>query len=209
MNIIGINNQMMKKQFNGMAMRFGIFIMVIMALTACGNADKSRTGTAANADSAAAETAAVAEETAPVAAEAPADAGVSFKDENGNVVSVNSLKGKVVFINFWATWCPPCIHEMPSIDALRKSFKGEDRIAFLMVDVDNKIAQSTAFMKDNNYDLPVYTPAGPIPSDYLGGAIPTTVILNKRGEMVGRLEGGRDYTDPQIVKALKELVGNE
>lgn len=200
---------MMKKQFNGMTMRFGIFIMVIMALTACGNANKSRTGTAVNADSAEAETAAVTEETEPLAAEAPADAGVSFKDETGDVVSVNLLKGKVVFINFWATWCPPCIHEMPSIDALRKSFKGDERIVFLMVDVDNKIAQAAAFMKDNNYDLPVFTPASSIPSDYLGGAIPTTVILDKRGEMVGRLEGGRDYTDPQIVKALKELVESD
>lgn len=61
-------------------------------------------------------------------------------------------------------------------------------------------------MKQNNYDLPVYAPAGNIPSDYLGGAIPTTVILDKRGNMIARLEGGRDYADPEIVKALNELV---
>lgn len=61
-------------------------------------------------------------------------------------------------------------------------------------------------MNKKKYDLPVYVPAGNIPSDYLGGAIPTTVILDKSGDMIARLEGGRDYSSPEIVKALKELV---
>src|SRR5690606_3035773 len=64
---------------------------------------------------------------------------VAFKDKDGKTVSLKSLKGKVVFINFWATWCPPCIHEMPSINELKKTFKGNDNIVFLMVDVDNNI----------------------------------------------------------------------
>lgn len=131
---------------------------------------------------------------------------VAFKDKDGKTVSLSSLKGKVVFINFWATWCPPCIHEMPSINKLKKSFNGNGDIVFLMVDVDNKMEKSSAFMKENGYDLPVYVPASDIPSNYLGGAIPTTVILDKSGDMIARMEGGRDYTDPQIVKALNELV---
>ena len=138
--------------------------------------------------------------------EAPPASGIRFKNEEGKTVSLNALKGKVVFINFWATWCPPCIHEMPSIDELKKKFKGNDDIVFLMVDVDNKLEESAAFMRENDYDLPVYVPAGNIPSDYLGGAIPTTVILDKRGDMIARIEGGRDYTDPEIIKALNELV---
>ena len=135
-----------------------------------------------------------------------ADNDVVFKDENGKTVSLSSLKGKVVFINFWATWCPPCIHEMPSIDKLKKTFKGNDNIVFLMVDVDGKIDKSSKWMKNKKFDLPVYVPVGNIPPDYLGGAIPTTVILDKSGDMIARMEGGRDYTDPQIVKALNELV---
>ncbi len=61
-------------------------------------------------------------------------------------------------------------------------------------------------MQKNNYVLPVYVPASNIPPDFLGGAIPTTIILDKRGQMINRIEGGRNYTDPEIVKALKELV---
>ncbi len=138
----------------------------------------------------------------------PEQAGndVLFKDKDGKTISLNSLKGKVVFINFWATWCPPCIHEMPSIDKLKKSFKDNDNIAFLMVDVDNKIKKSTAFMEKKKYDLPVYVPAGNIPPDYLGGSIPTTVILDKKGNLVARIEGGRDYSSPEIIKALNELI---
>lgn len=133
-------------------------------------------------------------------------ADISFKDQRRDTLSLTSLEGKVVFINFWATWCPPCIHEMPSIDALKKSFDGNDNIIFLMVDVDNNIKQSTAFMEENNYDLPVYTPASIIPSSFLDGAIPTTVILDKRGNIAEHLEGGRDYGDPEIAQTLNELI---
>jgi thiol-disulfide isomerase/thioredoxin len=140
----------------------------------------------------------------------PEDFGneVVFKDKNGKTISLSSLKGKVVFINFWATWCPPCIQEMPSIDKLKQSFYGKEDIIFLMVDVDNNIEKSTAFMEKKKYDLPVYVPASNIPSDYLGSAIPTTVILDKNGNMVTRIKGGRDYTNPEIIKVLNELIGS-
>ncbi|GEM64900.1 alkyl hydroperoxide reductase [Sphingobacterium faecium NBRC 15299] len=131
---------------------------------------------------------------------------VSFIDENGKDITLSSLKGKVVFINFWATWCPPCIHEMPSINSLKQSFKENNEIIFLMVDVDGMMDKSKAFMAENKYDLQVYAPHGEIPSEFLGNAIPTTVILNKKGELVDRLEGGRDYADPAIKKSLDKLI---
>jgi len=187
----------MNMQFKNLAIRSGLFMMTAMTLAACGNTDKNKQNNVESKSTATEDVTAV---------EAPEASGISFKDESGKIVSLPSLKGKVVFINFWATWCPPCIHEMPSINQLKQSFKGNEDIVFLMVDVDNKIAQSTAFMKENKYDLPVYVPASDIPSDYLGGAIPTTVVLDKKGEMAGRMEGGRDYTDPRIMDALNELI---
>lgn len=130
---------------------------------------------------------------------------IIFKDKDSKTVSLSSLRGKVVFINFWATWCAPCIQEMPTINKLKQTYKGKD-IVFIMVDVDNKLEKSTAFMKENKYDLPVYVPAAEIPPNYLGGAIPTTVILDKSGDMIARIEGGRNYTSPEITKALNELI---
>lgn len=140
-----------------------------------------------------------------IQAESSAD-DVVFKDKDGKTVSISSLKGKVVFINFWATWCPPCIQEMPSINELRKTFKDNKDMVFLMVDVDNKMEKSSAFMQKKGYDLPVFVPVGNIPSDYLGGAIPTTVILDKKGVLVARIEGGRDYGSPEIIERIRELL---
>ena len=187
----------MKTQFKKMIVRSSLFTIGVISLAACGNSDKNKEDITGSGNI---TTEKVAE------LEAPATSEVSFKDKDGKTVSINALKGKVVFINFWATWCPPCIQEMPSINKLKQSFKGNEEIVFLMVDVDNKIEKSTSFMAKNGYDLPVYVPTGNISPEYLGSAIPTTVILDKSGDMIGRIEGGRDYTSPEMVKILNELV---
>lgn len=75
-----------------------------------------------------------------------------------------------------------------------------------MMNVDNKIKESTTFIQENDYDLPAYVPASPIPSDYLAGAILGIVVLDKNGEIAARLEGSRDYAHPEIVQAWNELM---
>lgn len=132
---------------------------------------------------------------------------VLFKDGDGKTIDISKQKGKVLFINFWATWCPPCIAEMPSITKLKAEI-GDKDILFLMVDVDNNYQKSKEFMDNHKYNLPVYSPAGPIPSDLLSGSIPTTVIVDKEGRVVGRHEGGGDYSRSEVVKFFKELINN-
>lgn len=134
------------------------------------------------------------------------DTNIAFADSKGNKLSLGDLKGKVVFINFWATWCPPCIAEMPSINNLYKRYKDKSKITFIMVDVDANFQKSKSFMDKNNYDLPLYIPASQIPSNFLSGAIPTTVILNKSGKMVGRIEGSREYDSQEVYDALDSLI---
>lgn len=136
-------------------------------------------------------------------------ADIVFLNAEGQKVTLSDLKGKVVFINFWATWCPPCINEMPTIDKLKNHFKGNDELIFLMVDIDNQIEASTAFMKEYGYDLPVYTVQGEIPTSYLGNAIPTTVLLDKSGEIFMRLEGGRDYFSKEMIEIIDEMLKNK
>lgn len=131
---------------------------------------------------------------------------ITFQDGNGKTIALNDLKGKVVFINFWATWCPPCITEMPSINELKAKFNGNENIVFLMVDVDGKHKKAQAFMDKRKFDLPVYVPHSEIPKEYLGGAIPTTIILDKNGAIAARIEGGRDYSAPEILNGLKKLI---
>jgi thiol-disulfide isomerase/thioredoxin len=131
-------------------------------------------------------------------------ADILFSDANGEIFSLKSLEGKVVFINFWATWCPPCIAEMPSIQKLYNEI-GKQNIVFLMVDVDHQQKKSQKFMDKKGYTLPVYTPASVIPSNILDGSIPTTLILDKQGRKVLLHSGMGNYADKDLVAYLKQL----
>lgn len=139
-------------------------------------------------------------------AEGHGNTPVLFMDSSGAETDAANLKGKVVFMNFWATWCPPCIAEMPSIDKLYQQFKNNDQIVFLMVDVDNQMIKSEAFMTKKKLSLPVHVPMGTIPSHWLGGAIPTTVILDKNGQIVARNEGMADYSRKEVVEFITNLI---
>ena len=131
---------------------------------------------------------------------------ILFKNPDGHVIELSDLKGKVVFINFWATWCPPCIAEMPSIHKLFSEFRDDEQVMFLMVDVDNKRAASQKFMDKRKFDLPVYTPANPIPSSYMSGAIPTTLVVNKYGKVVFKHEGMGDFSNKEFSEFLTKLI---
>jgi thiol-disulfide isomerase/thioredoxin len=131
---------------------------------------------------------------------------IAFADKDGKLISLSDQKGKVLFINFWATWCPPCIAEMPSINKLYNKFKDNKNIVFLMVDVDGNSKKSTRFMERKNYSLPVYTPASAIPSSILDGSIPTTLIVDKKGKIVFKHTGGADYGNEKLLKFLDDLT---
>ncbi len=131
---------------------------------------------------------------------------ILFKSPNGEIIKLADQKGKVVFINFWATWCPPCIAEMPSINKLFTGFRNSERILFVMVDVDNNRIKSQKFMDRRKFALPVYTPGGPIPSSYMSGTIPTTLVLNKKGKVVFKHEGMGDFTNEEFKAFLTKLI---
>lgn len=131
---------------------------------------------------------------------------VAFDSGNGKTTSLADLKGKVIFINFWATWCPPCIAEMPTIQKLYSEFRDNDATIFMMVDVDGKRDKSQRFMDKRNLDLPLYTPVSSIPSSYLGGAIPTTLVFNKQGDLVFKHEGMGDFSSSKFRSFIRQLV---
>ncbi|MDP3683628.1 MAG: TlpA family protein disulfide reductase, partial [Ignavibacteria bacterium] len=83
---------------------------------------------------------------------------------------------------------------------------GEKDILFLMVDVDNNYKRSKKFMDNRKYNLTVYSPAGEIPSDLFSGSLPTTVIVDKYGRIVGKHVGIGDYSRPVVVEFLKDLT---
>jgi thiol-disulfide isomerase/thioredoxin len=131
---------------------------------------------------------------------------VVFIDKTGKEVRLSSLRGKVVFINFWATWCPPCIAEMPSIHQMAQQFKENDKLVVLTIDVDQDFQKSLKFMQKRNFDLPLYALASAVPSAYLGNSIPTTIVLSKQGKLVFKQEGGADYTNQEFIGFLNKLI---
>lgn len=131
---------------------------------------------------------------------------VSFSDDNGQITNIADLKGKVVFINFWATWCPPCKAEMPSIEKLKDKFKDNDQVVFMLVEIEHAKEKAHAFLKDGKLDLPIYYPESEIPSDWLGQSIPTTVILDKEGNVAAHHEGMADYSRKEVFEFITELL---
>lgn len=131
---------------------------------------------------------------------------ILFKSIDGQIVNIKDQQGKVIFINFWATWCPPCVAEMPSIQKLYSTLKADDRILFLMVDMDNKPKKSQKFMDKRKFDLPVYTPASAIPSILFTRSLPTTIVLNKNRKIVFKHEGTADYSNAEFINYIRELA---
>lgn len=145
----------------------------------------------------------------PLVSKAQQTPDLKFKDENGKTISLHSLKGKVVFINLWATWCPPCIQEMPSINELSKTFKDNDNLVFLMVDVDGNIEKTKKWMKDKKFDLPVHVFDGEIPRDIFSGSIPTTIIVDKQNNIIARHVGGADYSSKEVIDLMTKLLNEK
>ncbi|MHA6697142.1 TlpA family protein disulfide reductase [Chryseobacterium sp. A321] len=134
---------------------------------------------------------------------------LKFVDSKESISSLRDLKGKVVFINLWATWCGPCLVEMPTIYKLRQTFKNHEDLVFLMVDVDGKLDKAKAWMDKKEIDLPVYGMASQIPLELFSGSIPTTFIVDKKGRFVGRQVGAANYMDPALIKLINELLEEE
>jgi thiol-disulfide isomerase/thioredoxin len=135
--------------------------------------------------------------------------GILFKDISGNVVDLGKLKGKVVFLNFWTTWCPPCQAEMPSIQKLYTQFKDDPDFVFLMVDADSKLLEAKKFMQKKNYSMPVYELASNIPEQLFKGTLPTTIVLDKKGRISFNEEGAANYAHKKFIAFMLQLKNNK
>lgn len=129
---------------------------------------------------------------------------VSFKAiNNAENVNLKDLSGKVVFINHWATWCPPCRAEMPSLDALYKDYK--DKIIFLFVASDNK-REVTKYYTKNGFDFPTYNTISSIPKEINTSSIPATFILDKKGNVALEEFGPENWNTESVRATLDALL---
>ena len=128
-----------------------------------------------------------------------------YTDKQGNISNTAALKGKVVFINLWATWCPPCVAEMPSLEQLYQTVGKDNRVVFLFLNEDDNSSRGFSYMEEKGFTLPVYKTKGKIPGNVFTGTLPTTVVLDKTGRIVFIHEGMGRYDTDQFVRQLKEL----
>lgn len=130
---------------------------------------------------------------------------LKFKDQHGKVVTLADLKGKVVFLNFWATWCPPCLAEMPSINKLYEQHKSNRDVVFIMLDADSNFEKANGYMKARKYTMPVYQMASSVPEQIFAGSLPTTVVFDKQGRLSFKHEGVANYNSKKFVAFIEKL----
>ena len=123
----------------------------------------------------------------------------------GQAVNLSDLKGKVVFVNLWASWCPPCVAEMPGIYALYQKMD-PNKVAFVMLSLDENPAKAQALLTRKGYTFPVYFPTGPLPAPFDSQSIPSTVILSPDGQVAARHDGMAEYDTPEFKAALDQLA---
>lgn len=131
--------------------------------------------------------------------------GIKFEDRNGKIIDLGSLKGKVIFINFWATWCPPCLAEMPSINKFYEQYKSDKDVVFIMVDADSNLAKSEKYMEDRSYKMPVYSVASNIPETLFKGSLPTTIVFDKQGRLSYNESGAANYASSKFIAFIEQL----
>lgn len=129
-----------------------------------------------------------------------------FKDDKGKAYNTSSLRGKVVFINFWASWCPPCRAEFPSIEELYSNFKNEPSVFFLTINEDQDIAKANTYLKKEKISVPFFKSNGNIPSIIYTGTLPTTIVLDKKGKIRFRHEGFANYGSDKFIKQIQGLI---
>ena len=125
----------------------------------------------------------------------------------GKPVKLSDYKGRVVFLNFWATWCPPCLQEMPAMERLSQHLKGKPFV-ILAVNQGESLAVVNAFLKRRGFTFPVVMDeSGDIGASYIASALPLTYIIDPQGLIVGRAKGPREWDQKEMVDWVLSLTG--
>ena len=132
----------------------------------------------------------------------------NLPDMDEEMHSLQQYKGKVVMLNFWATWCPPCRREMPSMEAVYQTFKDQP---FVVIAINEWESEEVVFPYLGQLQVfptfPIlFDQNGDISKAYKVKGLPTTFVIDKEGRIVYRAIGGRDFNHPEVVRMIRELL---
>ncbi len=124
---------------------------------------------------------------------------------DGDRTSLSEFEGKTIFLNFWATWCPPCIAEMPNIQKLYEQLENEEGIVFVMLSLDEDSDKARAYMDRKEFTMPVYFLIGRQPGVYNSTVVPTTYVISPEGDIVVEKRGMAKYNTNEFRNFLLSL----
>jgi thiol-disulfide isomerase/thioredoxin len=132
-------------------------------------------------------------------------------DVDDRPVSFSQFKGKTLFLNFWATWCPPCVREMPSIDSLAKDPRLAGKsIEFLCVSVDDDVRVVRDFMKSRKLGMTfLKVKDGKLPPVFFSDGIPATFLIAPDGRIAASQVGSADWHEENVVQFLEKLAAGK
>lgn len=132
----------------------------------------------------------------------PEDSNPLYQDLEGNAIALSDYKGKKVFLNYWATWCAPCIEEMPDLLLLKDHLEKENFI-FLLAS-DQSVKKIRDFKSDRGFDFQFIKFNGAYVEQKIH-ALPVTLVFNEVGEQVARFDGATSWNTPEIIEQLKNI----
>lgn len=135
------------------------------------------------------------------------DFNFTLRTSKGERVPFEKYKGKVIFLNLWATWCGPCRAEMPTIQSLYETVD-TSAVKFVILSIDRDVDEPKVgkFINQFNYTFPVYRPSGSLTQQLDIDYIPTTFIINKEGKIVAKEVGGTNFDTSRFKKFLLSLT---
>ena len=131
----------------------------------------------------------------------------SLPNLDGSMVSLADYKGKVVLLNIWATWCPPCVEEMPSMEKLHQALK-EEAFEIVAVSIDaSGLKAVRPFMEKYKLSFPaLIDPGGTTQSLYRTTGVPESIIIDKNGIVVEKIIGQRDWGSSEVMQYFRDLI---
>ncbi len=133
---------------------------------------------------------------------------VKLQNTAGRYVGLGDFRGKIVFLNFWTTWCPTCITEMPSMERLHQKLLGKD-FAMVTVNIKETASQVQNFFEKQKLTFTALMDiTGEVSTEFGIRAIPTTFILDKNGQILGRIAGPREWDSQESVAMFENLADN-